>query len=425
MSNRAAAPPRPRVRRRPHRAAAALAAAVLLPLLPVTASPAHAADPTPAPAPPAPTAPAGPAADNSFRWSVQPVSQPGGPGRSYLVHDLAPGQTLDDAVRISNYTDRPMTFTVYGTDAFTTTDGSFSLLPADRKPVDAGTWIATARSSVTVRPGEFADVPVTVTVPADAEPGDHAAGVIASVATTQTDASGRLVQVDRRIAARAYFRVAGPVHAGLSVDDIHIAYDNPGNPFPGATATVTYRVRNTGNTRLAANTDTTISGPFDWKLGGPRRHNATELLPGAEITVTERFDGVFPAGKLTATVTARAGQAPQGAPVPVLSTTRTAGVWAVPWAVVGGIAAVMAAAALVLWLRRRGSARETPAGGGEGSGGTGSPGTPGPPGGTGNGDGGDDGGGDGKDVAETPDATDPAETADTHRNTRRRATATP
>lgn len=298
-----------------------------------------------------PLATPAPPPDNSFRWSVQPIGQAGVPGRSYLVHDLAPGTRLDDGVRITNYTEQPMTFTVYGTDAFTTNDGSFSLLPAENRPAGAGTWITPAQGTVTVAPGAGVDVPVTITVPADAEPGDHAAGVIASVATVQADASGRLVQVDRRIAARAYFRVAGPLHPGLQIDDVRISYDNPGNPFPGAGATVTYRVRNTGNARVSAQAEVKVEGPLGWQLGGPTRENVTELLPGAELTRSAHFDGVFPAGQLTASVTVRAGQAPQGAAVPPTATTRTASVWAVPWALVAALLALAVAIAVVLRLR--------------------------------------------------------------------------
>lgn len=353
MSDRVPAPPSPRARRRA--AATALAVGVLL--LPVGGT-AHAATSPPPPpsAPPVAGPPAAsPGADNSFRWAVQPIGRAGVPGRTYLVHDLVPGQKLDDGVRITNYSDEPMTFTVYGTDAFTTNDGSFSLLPAERRPSGAGTWITPDRTRVTVAPGAGVDVPVTVNVPADAEPGDHAAGVIASVATVQADASGRLVQVDRRIAARAYFRVAGPLRPALQIQDVRLSYDTPGNPFPGSRATVTYRVRNTGNTRLSATADVKVEGPFGWTLGGPRGESVAELLPGAELTRTVHFDGVFPAGQLTASVTVRTGQAPQGAAVAPVSTTRTATAWAVPWTPVAVLAVLAVLVTVALRLRRGGT----------------------------------------------------------------------
>ncbi|MEU8139280.1 WxL protein peptidoglycan domain-containing protein [Streptodolium elevatio] len=368
MSNRVPAPPGHRARRRV--AATALAVGVLL--LPVGGT-AHAATPSPAPpvapsaqppaqppvspavSPAAPPAASPGSADNSFRWAVQPVGQAGLPGRTYLVHDLVPGQKLDDGVRITNYSDQPMTFTVYGTDAFTTNDGSFSLLPAERGPSDAGTWITPGQTSVTVAPGAGVDVPVTIAVPADAEPGDHAAGVIASVATVQADASGRLVQVDRRIAARAYFRVAGPLRPALQIQDVQLSYDTPGNPFPGSRATVTYRVRNTGNTRVSAAADVKVDGPLGWTLGGPRGDSVAELLPGAELTRTVHFDGVFPAGRLTASVTVRTGPAPQGAAVAPVSTTRTTTAWAVPWIPLASLFALAVLGTVALRLRRRGT----------------------------------------------------------------------
>ena len=188
-----------------HRTLAALATtAALL----VTAVPAGAA-PAPSPTPDAAPAGAAPAADGGFRWAVQPSSKEGPTGRNYFVYDLAPGDRITDYVGISNLGTEPMTFSVYGTDAFTTDDGSFALLPASDKPTDVGSWIKFAQGRYTVQPGQRLDIPFRLTVPANATPGDHAGGVIGALAQIETDAAGQRINVDRRIAARVYLRVAG------------------------------------------------------------------------------------------------------------------------------------------------------------------------------------------------------------------------
>ena len=310
-----------------HRTLAALTAtAALL----VTAAPAG-ATPTPAPTPsPAPGGTA-PAADSGFRWAVQPSSKEGPTGRNWFVYDLAPGDRVTDYVGISNLGDEPMTFSVYGTDAFTTADGSFALLPASDKPTDVGSWIHFAQGRYTVQPGQRLDIPFRLTVPANATPGDHAGGVIGALAQIETDAEGQRINVDRRIAARVYLRVAGELNPAVAVESVELRYDNPVNPLGGGEAVVVYQVRNTGNVRLGGTGTVAVNGPFGWELARTTPAELPELLPGGTITVTERITGVLPAMRLTAEVelAPRAGDQPLG------QVRRADGVWAPPWVLLG------------------------------------------------------------------------------------------
>ncbi|MFX0595046.1 WxL protein peptidoglycan domain-containing protein [Melissospora conviva] len=310
-----------------HRTLAALATtAALL----VTAVPAGAA-PAPSPTPDAAPAGAAPAADGGFRWAVQPSSKEGPTGRNYFVYDLAPGDRITDYVGISNLGTEPMTFSVYGTDAFTTDDGSFALLPASDKPTDVGSWIKFAQGRYTVQPGQRLDIPFRLTVPANATPGDHAGGVIGALAQIETDAAGQRINVDRRIAARVYLRVAGELNPAVAVESVDLRYDNPLNPVGGGEAVIVYQVRNTGNVRLGGTGTVTITGPFGWELARTTPGELPELLPGATITVTERITGVLPAMRLTAEVELD----PRAGDQRLEPVTRASGVWAPPWVLVG------------------------------------------------------------------------------------------
>lgn len=78
---------------------------------------------------------------SDVRWSVQPSTAKGPDGRDYIIRRAAPGERLTDYVGVTNLTARPLTFSVYGTDAYTTDDGSFALLPAAQKPTGIGSWM--------------------------------------------------------------------------------------------------------------------------------------------------------------------------------------------------------------------------------------------------------------------------------------------
>jgi uncharacterized membrane protein len=275
---------------------------------------------------------------------VQPSTAKGPDGRDYIIRRAAPGERLTDYVGISNLGTTPLTFTVYGTDAYTTDDGSFALLPAAQKPGDVGSWIALGAGRYTVAPNTRLDVPFSITVPAGATPGDHAGGVVASIAAGQTDASGRTVLVDRRVAARVYLTVAGAVAPALTIESVRMEYTQSANPADGGAMTVRYLVRNTGNLRLGGAGSIRVTGPFGWELARTGAMPLPELLPGGSVTVTERILGVQPTVRLAARVSVVPASFDRRLP----GVTRTTAVWAWPWILV----ALIGVAVLCLVFRR-------------------------------------------------------------------------
>ncbi|PZG01068.1 DUF916 domain-containing protein [Micromonospora endophytica] len=279
----------------------------------------------PAPSPTGTEAdPAG--AEAGFTWAVQPSGPDGPTGRSYFVHDAEPGQRIEDRVAITNLSKEPMSFAVYGADAFTTADGGFALQPASQAPTDVGAWTSFAHRTYRVPAGKQVIVPFQLTVPANASPGDHAGGVVASIAQLGST-GGQRINLDRRVAARIYLRVAGPVRPGLQVEAMRVGYDNPINPFGTGPVVVSYRLRNTGNVRLTGTAQVRLHAPFGLPLARTVPVPVPELLPGAAITVTEQINNVVPAVRLSADVVVDPASADRMLP----TVTRTAGVWAVPW----------------------------------------------------------------------------------------------
>lgn len=286
-------------------------------------------------------------------WSVAPSSRTGPDGRAAFTYKLDPGATLTDYAAVSNYSAAPITVDLYASDAFTTDQGGFDLLPAERQPVDVGTWVTfdAAFRRLVIPSKSRIDVPFQVTVPRNATPGDHAGGIVASVAAGAETAEGNRVRVDRRAGARVYLRVTGTLAPAFAVERLDAGYAGTLNPARGGTVTATYRIRNTGNVRLTGRPELTVSGLF----GLGRRTAATEqlpeILPGGEITTTVRAGGVWPLVRLSADLqlVPEPINAP-GADAP--TTTDHTSLWALPWP---QLAVIVLAAALV-WLavlRRR------------------------------------------------------------------------
>ncbi|MFJ6196609.1 WxL protein peptidoglycan domain-containing protein [Micromonospora sp. NPDC092111] len=289
------------------------------------------------------------AADGELRWSVQPAAPKGTVGRNLFEYQSGAGTRVADRVTISNLSDRPLTFAVYATDAYSAPDGAFALLPASDRPTGLGSWIRLPRREYTVPTGKRLEIPFELSVPAKATPGDHAGGIVASIVERQTDPQGQLVNVDRRVAARVYLRVEGELAPEVRIERLATSYRTPAVPFASGDFGVRYRVRNTGNVRMVAGQAALrVRGPLGFTLADAGRVALPELLPGGEI-VLDRELKVWPAGRLDAVVTVNPVTAEGRLP----ATSRSAGTWAAPWSVIGTLLIVLALAALGLLARRR------------------------------------------------------------------------
>ena len=289
------------------RLAAALLAAFVAILVVLPAGTASAADDTGS----QPTDPT--AGDSRLRFGIGPAREVPAEqyvdGRAYLTYSVNPGATLDDQVSLLNYADHPLKLKVYATDALQDTTGAFGLLTGNKTPHDAGSWFTfdLPRSGKVVIPARTgkgpgrALVPFRAAIPANATPGDHVAGVLASLKVRSTNQDGAKITLDQRIGIRAYFRVSGPLTPQLTIEKLKASYTDVSDPLGRGTIDVSYVVHNVGNIRLNAGQNVTVSR---W-LADPLLAQAptlTDLLPGTRIRVHQTFQHAFGLGRLEARV---------------------------------------------------------------------------------------------------------------------------
>ncbi|MDW5329566.1 WxL protein peptidoglycan domain-containing protein [Plantactinospora sp. KLBMP9567] len=327
------------------------------------APPVAVAAPTPTPAAPTPAAsaapgPAGttsPPAKSRVTWGVTPSSQKGPDGRPSFSYKLDPGASVTDYVAVTNHSAEPLALTVYASDAFTTGEGGFDLLAGQEKPVDVGAWVRLTTRTLTVPASSRVDLPFTLTVPTNAAPGDHTGGIVASLATTGTDAQGNQVSVDHRVGTRVYLRVTGELRPALALEDLRVRHRGSYNPVAGGELTASAMLRNTGNVRLGGQPALRATGPFGLAARTASGAPLPEILPGDAVRVSVQLSGVPPLFRLTATTTvtpmAVDGQVFDPQPVSVADSRA---VWAVPWSqLLLAVATIVGCWALVVLRRRR------------------------------------------------------------------------
>ncbi|MDQ1138610.1 hypothetical protein QE410_003409 [Microbacterium sp. SORGH_AS 1204] len=291
------------------------------------------------------------ASDADITWSVTPADQSGPDKRGVIQQELDPGASRSDFFAVRNLSRTEVTFALSAADGYYTDMGRFNMLPSDKESVDAGLWIDLP-DTVTVGPNATVVVPFTTTVPEGAIPGDHAAGIAASVTSAGTDAGGSQVGVESRVGFRIMTRVTGDIVPSYVVSGIGTAYDMSWNPFRPGSVQSTFTVENTGNASLVVNGTAAIgtgSAAFP-EEGAPRQ----ELLPGESraftVAVADVWPTIFVPGSIDVAPTAvDLG----GDPVEVAPQSAPASLWAFPVAqalVVLGLVLIVAA---LFWRRRR------------------------------------------------------------------------
>ncbi|MCW6005790.1 DUF916 domain-containing protein [Micromonospora sp. CPCC 205371] len=301
----------------------------------VPVAPAAAAAPTPSPTSP------------TLTWAVQPANQQGPDGRRWITHTLDPGQVVTERLAVRNFSNRAAVFALKAADGYLTDNGRFNMLPSNQASVDGGTWIQ-VQDKVSVGANETKIVPFTITVPRDAKPGDHPAGIAATVTAT-----GGTVAVESRVGFRVMMRVSGTVTAALTVDGLTATYRHSWNPFAAGSIRVRYSTKNDGSVAVTGTGQVSTA-----ELGGlsesDARAEVDQTLPGGSRQVDVRVTGVWGLGPLRTTVDltpALLDGDKSGAEIRPASASVT--VWTLPWPQLLLAALVMAAVFGVRTFRRR------------------------------------------------------------------------
>jgi len=296
-------------------------------------------------------------------------------GRAYLIYAANPGATIFDRVALFNYSARPLRVQVYATDASSSEDGTFGLLPGNIKATDAGRWIKlhvpkSGLVTIPARTGKLPygvlRVPFTMSIPLKATPGDHAGGVVVSVKSTSTNKKGAKITLDQRVGLRTYISLSGKLTPGIVVEDLKASYENQSDPLGRGTYTVSYYVHNTGNLRVKVSQDLEIKrcliAPI-CPVKSITTHPAPlpDLLPGARVRVSQTFKHRFGLGRPSAQVALHVSAVDASYTKKIPDVTASTGFWALPWLLIVIIVALLLAIGLGTWRylkHRRAFARE-------------------------------------------------------------------
>lgn len=266
--------------------------------------------------------------DGTVTWSVRPADASGVDGRSWVERELDAGEAVTEHMAVTNLGSAEVTFALTSADGYFTPAGRFTMRSGGEVSVAAGTWVQ-APPTVSVEAGATAVVPFEIRIPDDATPGDHAAGVAASI-HSQGASGGTNVGVESRVGFRVMVRVQGEVRPALEVT-AEGDYDTSWNPLRAGDAEVRVTLRNTGNVRLDAAGSIAWAGQVVEPLSATRGE-VVELLPGDERVLDLAVREVWPLGQATLPLVVESAVIlPDGTREPREAIEQSIVVWAMPW----------------------------------------------------------------------------------------------
>lgn len=151
------------------------------------------------------------------------------PGKVEL--ELEPGQTVIQEISVANRVSDDRTFFIEIEDMVGTSDGSQSivLLGDERGPYSVQDIVSVPAESFEIGLGELARIPVTISVPADAEPGGYYGSVLVSTVRSNGDASvpgAPRSPIVARVGTLFFITVPGEVTTEGSLKDFTLLGDD-------------------------------------------------------------------------------------------------------------------------------------------------------------------------------------------------------
>lgn len=282
---------------------------------------------------------------------IRPLN-PSGSEPGWFIYTLEPGATREDTVLVFNNSDREQALEVTSVDSELSNIGAFALRGNQEPQYGVGKWITLAEQVVTLQAGERREVKFTITLPPDADVGEHSGAITVTAARTAASASSGGVTIATRVGARVYVTVPGKQVHKLSLRSLAVAETADGTAYD-----FTLVGANEGNISLTTDARLHLEGFGLAKWNQPFREyeipQQWQLLRGAEVSTYFRNVPKPFAGRLTAYVTLTY----DGDSGPESVTSQRLTLTVIPWreaAIAGGVL-VLLLALLATWmlLRRR------------------------------------------------------------------------
>ena len=281
-------------------------------------------------------------AQEAQRLSIWPVRQ---------EYEVKPGETVHGLVNVMNKGSASRTVHVVAWDFEAGGEEGYPQFathpPPENSAYSLASWIAVTEESIVIAPGETVKVTFTLSVPQNAEPGGHYAGILIGQFSPEAleGEGGAAVTIGSAVASLILLTVEGEIIEAGSIRE----FSTPKTLYEHLPVEFNIRFENTGNVHVSPQGNITIYDWFDNKVYElPINAEGGNVLPNSvrEFTVVWSEGGGY--SKYEAVVTLRYGSEDKTTAPYSLT------FWVIPWKMIAAGAAglLILIVILVLLLRR-------------------------------------------------------------------------
>lgn len=232
---------------------------------------------------------------------------------------IGPGESWSSSIKVVNNNASAVTYYAQAVDFEPKGEnGNGDFIPLVNEQSDparsqysVASWLQLPESSVTIPAGQSADIPFTVSIPQQVEPGGHYGAILIGTEPGALTPQGALVKVSSFVSSLLFVKIKGDVDESGRIREFYSTkelYDSPSADF-------VLRFENTGNTHVKPEGDITIYNMWGKERGKVSINQDTGNFGNVLPKSIRRFqfgwqgeDSVFDIGRYSAVVTLAYGE---------------------------------------------------------------------------------------------------------------------
>lgn len=161
-------------------------------------------------------------AQNSGGFGGRPANpDPANPrSESIFIYTIEGGEQKKDQVLISNNSSEEATISIYAVDGVTTNTGAYTCKQKSEARTGIGQWLILSEETVTLKPFENTRVDFTLTMPENADVGEHNGCIVFESADDEGQVvNGGAVRLRTRSAIRVAATIPGDLRRNIDIDN--------------------------------------------------------------------------------------------------------------------------------------------------------------------------------------------------------------
>lgn len=202
---------------------------------------------------------AGVLAQSSGGFGGRPANpDPSNPrSESIFIYTIEGGEAKEDQVLVTNNSDEEATISIYAVDGVTTNTGAYTCRQKSEARTGVGEWLQLSESVITLGSMERRLVDFTLTMPENADVGEHNGCIVFESADDEGEAvNGGAVRLRTRSAVRVVSTIPGELHRNIEIDSFAAATASGGKQHYELT------LQNNGNVSADVDTKVTLTNMF-------------------------------------------------------------------------------------------------------------------------------------------------------------------